>query len=60
MIWSSYEEHTKDALVPEADEGRSKLRKALGSRLQTLIQRSPNGATIQNELLELLDKFIVQ
>jgi len=34
-----------DALAPEADEGRGKLRKATGSCKQTLIRRYPNGAT---------------
>ena len=29
---SSYEEHKEDALAPRADEGRDKLRKAVGSR----------------------------
>ena len=35
-IWeytrSSYEEHKEDALAPRAEEGRDKLRKAVGSR----------------------------
>jgi len=29
---SSYKEHRADALAPEADEGRDKLRKAAGRR----------------------------
>ena len=33
-----------DALALDADEGRGKLRKAAGSRKQTLIRRCPNGA----------------
>ena len=31
-FWSSYEGHTVDALVLSAEEGRSELRKASGSR----------------------------
>ena len=34
-----------DALVAKADEGRGRLRKVLGSRQQTVIQRCPNGET---------------
>jgi len=34
-----------DALVAKAEEGRGRLRKLLGSRQQTLIQRYPNGET---------------
>ena len=34
-----------DALAPEGDEGRGKLRKAPGSRKQALIRGSPNGET---------------
>ncbi len=34
-----------NALVSGADEGRSDLRKASGSRKQALIRGSPNGAT---------------
>jgi len=34
-----------DALAPRADEGRGRLRKAPGSREQTLIRRCPNGET---------------
>ena len=34
-----------DALAPTGEEGRGKLRKASGSRKQTLIRRYPNGAT---------------
>ena len=38
-------ERKEDALAPVADEGRGKLRKAAGSRKQTLIRRYPNGGT---------------
>ena len=34
-----------DALALDADEGRGKLRKAAGSRKQTLIRRCPNVGT---------------
>jgi len=34
-----------DALAPRADEGRGRLRKASGSREQTVIRRCPNGET---------------
>ena len=36
---------TGDALASGAEEGRGTLRKALESRVQTLIQRYPNGET---------------
>jgi hypothetical protein len=42
---SSYKGHGVDALAPRADEGRGRLRKASGSREQTLIRRYPNGET---------------
>ena len=42
---SSYTGHEVDALAPRADEGRGRLRKAPGSREQTLIRRCPNGET---------------
>ena len=48
-----------NALAPGADEGRGKLRKALGRRKQPLIQRCPNGETRQNELLSLQHEYIV-
>jgi len=32
LVWLSYEERTVDTLAQAADEGRSKLRKATGSR----------------------------
>ena len=34
VIWSSYKERREDALALRADEGRSDLRKATGSRKQ--------------------------
>ena len=34
-----------DALALRGDEGRGKLRKAVGSCKRTLIHRCPNGAT---------------
>src|SRR4029079_9857125 len=42
---SSYKGHGVDALAPRADEGRGRLRKAPGSREQTVIRRCPNGET---------------
>ena len=36
---------TVDALAPSAEEGRGSLRKASGSREQTLIRGYPNGET---------------
>ena len=42
---SSYTGHEVDALAPRADEGRGRLRKASGSREQTLIRGCPNGET---------------
>ena len=44
ITWSSYKERKGNALALRADEGRSKLRKASGSRKQALIRRFPNGA----------------
>ena len=44
---SSYKGHGVDALAPRADEGRGRLRKASGSREQTLIRGCPNGETRQ-------------
>ena len=41
----SYKGHTADALAFSDDEGRGKLRKAMGSRKQALIHGYPNGAT---------------
>ena len=44
-IRSSEKERMVDALALDADEGRGKLRKAAGSRKQTLIRRCPNVET---------------
>ena len=41
-----------DALAPEGEEGRGKLRKASGSRKQALIRGYPNGE-IQRDKLPL-------
>ena len=41
----SKKEHRADALAPEADEGRDKLRKAAGRSKYPLIRRYPNGET---------------
>ena len=38
-----------DALALRDDEGRGKLRKAMGSCKLALIHRCPNGATLQVE-----------
>ena len=40
---SSYKERKGNALALGADEGRSELRKAAGSRKQTAIRGYPNG-----------------
>ena len=45
MKRSSEQGHTEAARAPEDDEGRSELRKAVGSRKQTPNHGSPNGAT---------------
>ena len=46
---SSEQEHRVDAKAPSAEEGRGKLRKAMGSRKQAKIRRYPNGETRQIE-----------
>ena len=43
--WSSYKERKGDALALGAEEGRSDLRKATGSRKQAVIRGYPNGET---------------
>ena len=43
--WSSYKERKGDALALGAEEGRSDLRKATGSRKQVTIRGYPNGET---------------
>ena len=47
-IRSSYKERKVDALALGADEGRSDLRKATGSRKQAMIRGCPNGETRQD------------
>ena len=42
-----------DALVAKAEEGRGRLRKVLGSRQQTVIQRCPNGVIPSIEILRI-------
>ena len=42
---SSYKEHTEDALVHGAEEGRDKLRKAAGRSKYPVIRRYPNEGT---------------
>lgn len=44
-----------DALVAKADEGRGRLRKALGSCQQTMIQRCPNEETPLIEISRMLN-----
>ena len=51
--WSSYKERKGNALAPGADEGRSNLRKATGSRKQTSIRGYPNGGTRQSNTLTI-------
>ena len=46
MNGSREQEHQADALAPEAEEGRAKLRKATRSRKQTENRRYPNGKTL--------------
>ena len=41
-----------DALASAGDEGRGKLRKAIGSRKQALIYGYPNGTTPQRATFE--------
>ena len=47
-----------DALAPRADEGRDKLRKAVGSGKYTLIHRYPNGETRWDKLSAFKSEFI--
>jgi hypothetical protein len=47
MVKLSYKGHMMDALVPEGDEGRDKLRKATVSGTYALTRRCPNGVTLQ-------------
>ena len=47
-----------NALALGADEGRGKLRKATGSRKQTLIRRCPNGAIRMEIVHASISEFI--
>ena len=47
---SSYKEHTEDALVHGAEEGRDKLRKAAGRSKYPEIRRYPNEGTQRTEM----------
>ena len=47
---SSYKEHTEDALVHGAEEGRDKLRKATGRSKYPAICRYPNEGTQHIEI----------
>ena len=58
VIRSSYKEHKGDALALGADEGRSDLRKATGSRKQVPIRGYPNGETRQSNTLSPLAEYI--
>jgi hypothetical protein len=58
VIWSSYKEHKVDALALGAEEGRSDLRKATGSRKQAPIRGCPNGETRQSNTLSPLTEYI--
>ena len=49
---SSYKERKGNALAPGAEEGRSDLRKATGSRKQASIRGYPNGATRQMKVCQ--------
>ena len=44
-VWSSERGHVGDAWAHGGEEGRGKLRKALGSGTHALIQGWPNGET---------------
>jgi len=44
-LYSSEEERRVDAKALIAEEGRGKLRKAMGSRKQAMIHGFPNGGT---------------
>ena len=48
-----------DALAPEDDEGRGKLRKASESRKQALIRGCPNGETHYGKTVVRPDEYIV-
>ena len=54
----SKKEHRADALAPEADEGRDKLRKAAGRSKYPLIRRYPNGETRLGKAQALISEYI--
>ena len=45
MLDLSYKEHRENALAPRAEEGRDKLRKAMGRSKYSIIHRYPNEGT---------------
>jgi hypothetical protein len=45
MIWSSVKGSMVDALAPSGEEGRGKLRKAVGRSTHLVIRGWPNGVT---------------
>ena len=45
MLDLSYKEHRENALAPRAEEGRDKLRKAMGRSKYSAIHRYPNEET---------------
>ena len=47
-----------DALAPEGEEGRGKLRKASGRSKHPLIRRLPNGKTRYSEAIALCTEYI--
>ena len=47
----SYKEHRENALAPRAEEGRDKLRKAMGRSKYPLIHRYPNEGTQLEEII---------
>ena len=59
LVRSSKKEHREDALAPTAEEGRSDLRKAMGSRKQAKIHGYPNGETRRGEPPSPYDEKIV-
>ena len=51
---SSYKEHTEDALVHGAEEGRDKLRKAAVRSKYPVIRRYPNEGTQHIEIYVII------
>ena len=54
----SKKEHRADALAPEAEEGRDKLRKAAGRSKYPMIRGYPNGETHLRRSQVLLSEYI--